>query len=551
MQGSEYWADAQRASRRPDNWAAAVAVLALAGCIQAGPDYTPPEAPVAETWQDSDDQRVEAAPLEDAAWWQTFEDPVLSALVDLAPMQNPTVQIAGVRVLQARAQLGSAIGDLYPQEQSASGKAEYVVLSDRDTSSSLIREAQRDIDSNANVPSLKDQRFWITELGIGAAWELDLWGKFRRALESADADLMASVASYDDALVSLTAQVASTYVDIRTYEERLRLARENADSQRDSLRLTEIRYRNGQTSETDVEQAKSEYAQTRSKIPEYETGVLQNQYALSTLLGLPPTNLDGMLQPSEGIPVAPPEVAVGIPADLLRRRPDIRSAEQAAAAQSALIGATKAQLYPAFSLSGSFGFSSSDINGASLSDIFKWSSRSASFGPAFSWNLFNYGQITNQVRAQDASFQQAILQYQNTVLQAQQEVENALAGFLGAQDSAALLAEAVAAGKRSVELALVQYREGATEYTTVLTAQQNLLEQQDNWAVTQGDVAQSLISLYQALGGGWQTRQGDDFVRDDIKEAMAARTDWGRLLEDTTPAAVEATSVPLVPVPEF
>jgi outer membrane protein TolC len=266
---------------------------------------------------------------------------------------------------------------------------------------------------------------------------------------------------------------------------------------------------------------------------------------------MPPSNLDGLLQPASGIPVAPAEVAVGIPADLLRRRPDIRSAEQEAAAQSALIGATKAQLYPAFSLSGSFGFTSSDIGGASLSDVFKWSSRAVSIGPAVTWNIFNYGQITNQVRAQDANFQQAILSYQNTVLQAQQEVEDALASFLGAQDSAALLTEAVAAGKRSVELATFQYREGATGYTTVLTAQQNLFEQQDKLAVTQGDVAQGLISLYRALGGGWQTRQGQDFVRDDIREAMAQRTDWGSLLQNPTPVAVQQTTVPLVPVPEF
>ena len=551
MRWREYCAGRRHTRPRPACWGAGFGLLALAGCIQVGPDYTPPEAPVAPAWQEAGDQRVDTTPLANAAWWQAFNDPVLSALIDLAPTQNPNVQIAGVRVLQARAQLGSAIGDLFPQKQEASGKAEYIVLSDRDPTSGLIREAQRDINNDANVPSLKDQSFWITELGIGAAWELDLWGKFRRALESADADLMASVASYDDALVSLTAQVANTYVNIRTYQERLGLAKENANAQLDSLRLTEIRFRNGQTSETDVEQARAEYAQTRSKIPEYEANVAQNQYALSTLLGLPPSNLDDLLEPSSGIPGAPAEVAIGIPADLLRRRPDIRSAEQQAAAQSALIGATKAQLFPAFSLSGTFGFSSTNIDGASLSDIFKWSSRSGALGPAFSWNLFNYGQITNQVRAQDASFQQAILQYQNTVLQAQQEVENALAGFLGAQDSAALLAEAVAASKRSVDLALVQYREGATEYTTVLNAQESLFQQQDALAQTHGDVAQSLISLYQALGGGWQIRQGDDFVRDDVKEAMAARTDWGRLLEDTTPAAVDQTKVPLVPVPEF
>ena len=524
--------------------------LALAGCIQVGPDYTPAEPPLAPEWG-SDDQRIETGPPDDAAWWRTLNDPVLSALIETAPAQNPTVQIAGVRVLQARAQLGAAIGELYPQQQQATGGVRYEKLSDRDSSSALLREVQQDVGNRGNLPSLDDRSFWITEFGIGAAWELDLWGKFRRSLESADADLMAQVASYDDALVSLTAQIASTYVNIRTFEERLRLARENAQSQDASLLLAEVRFRNGETSETDVEQARSEYAQTRSKIPEYQTGIAQNQHALSVLLGMPPANLGDLLQPDSGIPKAPAEVAIGIPADLLRRRPDVRSAEQQAAAQSALIGVTKAQLYPAFSLSGSFGFASSDIDGASLSDAFKWSSRTASFRPAVSWNLFNYGQITNQVRAQDASFQEAILSYQNTVLQAQREVEDALASFLGAQDSAALLAEAVAAGERSVELALVQYREGATDYTTVLSAQQNLFDQQDQLAVTQGNVAQGLISLYRALGGGWQPHRGQDFVRDDIKEAMAGRTDWGRLLEDTKPAAVEETTVPLVPVPEF
>jgi NodT family efflux transporter outer membrane factor (OMF) lipoprotein len=550
LQAGEYCAGTRAAPPQPARWAAGVVALALAGCVQVGPDYTPPEAPLASQWE-SDDERVETGPPDAAAWWRSLNDPVLSALIEMAPAQNPNVQIAGVRVLQARAQLGAAIGEFYPQQQKFSGEVTYKQLSDRESSSSLLREVQQDVGNSGDLPSLHDRRFWITEFGIGAAWELDLWGKFRRSLESADADLLASIASYDDALVSLTAEVASTYVNIRTFEERLRLARENAGSQRDSLRLTEVRFRNGETSETDVEQARSEYAQTRSKIPQYETGIAQNQHALSVLLGMPPANLGHLLQPAAGIPRAPAAVAIGIPADLLRRRPDIRSAEQQAAAQSALIGVTKAQLYPAFSLSGSFGFTANDIDGSSLADAFKWSSRTASFGPAVSWNLLNYGQITNQVRAQDASFQEAILAYQNTVLQAQQEVEDALASFFGAQDSAALLAEAAAAGERSVRLALIQYREGATDYTTVLSAQQSLLDQQDQLAVTQGDVAQGLVSLYRALGGGWQTHRQQDFVRDDIKDAMAGRTDWGRLLQDTTPVAVEETTVPLVPVPEF
>jgi outer membrane protein TolC len=226
----------------------------------------------------------------------------------------------------------------------------------------------------------------------------------------------------------------------------------------------------------------------------------------------------------------------------LRQRPDVRQAEQVAAAESALIGATKADLYPAFSLSGTFGFSASDIANRSLGDAFDWNAHLASIGPAFQWNLFNYGQITNQVRAQDAQFQAAVLSYQNTVLQAQQEVENALIAFVKSIDTVRHLKDAVAAAQRSVELSLAQYKEGATDYTTVLSAQQSLLREQDQLISARGDVPQSLISVFQALGGGWQIREGHDFVPDSIKEEMRKRTDWGNLLDAKThvpPTAAE------------
>jgi NodT family efflux transporter outer membrane factor (OMF) lipoprotein len=530
-------------------WAVLLGLL-VTGCVEVGPDFVTPEASVAKTWLASDDRRIDTTTPLDVQWWQAFDDPRLSNLIRIARQQNPTVQIAGVRILQARAQLGATIGDLYPQKQQVYGEVTHERLSDSESSRGLSRDLAQRSGVRRNLPSLGDNNsFWVTQFGIGTSWELDLWGKFRRAIESADANLMAEVASYDDALVSLTAQVASTYVDIRTYEERLRIARENAKTQRETLRLADVRFRNGETSETDVEQARSEYAQTRSQIPQLEIGRRQNQNALSALLGMPPSNLEELLGPGGPIPGAPPEVAIGIPADLLRRRPDIRSAEQQAAAQSAMIGATKAELYPAFSLSGTFGFLSTDIGGADLSDVFDWQSRVVSFGPSVVWNVLNYGQITNQVRVQDAAFQQAVLSYQNTVLQAQQEVEDALASFLGAQESVALLLEAVAAARRSVDLATIEYREGATDFTTVLSAEQNLLEQQDQLAVTKGSVAQGLVSLYQALGGGWQIREGEAFVRADIREAMAERTNWGGLLEEKL--ASEEAALPAIPAPAF
>jgi NodT family efflux transporter outer membrane factor (OMF) lipoprotein len=530
--------------------AGALLLVVISGCVKVGPDFVPPEAPVAENWLASGDPRITTTAPQDAEWWRTFSDPKLSELVRIAQQQNPTVQTAGVRVLQTRAQLGATIGDLYPQKQQVFGELTHERLSDSESSRGLSRDVAQRSGVRRNLPSLDDNSFWVLQFGLGASWELDLWGKFRRAIESADASLLASIASYNDALVSLTAQVASTYVNVRTYEERLRIARENAETQRETLRLADVQFRNGQTSETDVEQAKSEYAQTRSQIPQLEIGLRQNQHSLSVLLGMPPSNLQELLGPGGPIPAAPPEVAIGIPADLLRRRPDIRSAEEQAAAQSAMIGATKAELYPAFSLSGTFGFLSTDLNNSDLSDAFDWKSRVVSFGPAVVWNVLNYGQITNQVRAQDAAFQQAVLSYQNTVLQAQQEVEDALVTFLGSQDTVALLAEAVAAARRSVDLATIEYREGATDYTTVLTAQQNLLEQQDQLAVTQGNVTQGLISLYRALGGGWQSREGADFVRADIRETMAKRTNCGGLLENASPSSAERPE-PLIPTPEF
>jgi outer membrane protein TolC len=224
-------------------------------------------------------------------------------------------------------------------------------------------------------------------------------------------------------------------------------------------------------------------------------------------------------------------MAVGIPADLLRRRPDIRAAELQAAAQCALIGVTKADLYPAFTLNGTFGFLSSDVGRFSLGDIASWSSRSASFGPAFSWNVLNYGQITNAVRVQDARFQELIFEYQDAVLGAQQEVEDGLTAFLESQKRLVSLEEAAAAAKRSADLALIQYREGATDYTTVLTAQASLLAQQDSLAVGRGDVPQGLIAVYRALGGGWEMRAGRSFLPADVTTVMAGRTDWGGLLE--------------------
>jgi NodT family efflux transporter outer membrane factor (OMF) lipoprotein len=504
---------------------AALALVFVSGCIEVGPDFSQPSSSVAQRWMEEGDARFEATRDIDQRWWTVFDDDVLDRLIQTAYQQNLSLLSAGVRVLQARAQLAVAVGEFYPQTQQAFGSVDY------------NRQSARAPFQTGGPSSLLS--YWQAQFGLQAAWGLDFWGRFRRAIQSADAALLGSIASYDDVLVSLTGDVATNYVQIRTLETRLQIARNNVEVQREGLNIAEIRFRGGTTTERDVEQARTVLASTEATIPQLGTALQQTKNVLSVLLGIPPSPLDDMLAGSKGIPVAPTKVAVGIPTELLRRRPDVRAAEFQAAAQSAQIGVAKADLYPAFSLTGNFGFLASDWGRYDLSDIFLAKSRAFSFGPSFQWNILNYGQITNNVRVQDAAFQALIADYQNTVLSAQQEVEDGLIGFLNAQQRTDFLELSAAAAKRSLDLATLQYREGIADFTTVLLAEQNLLQQQDALAVSQGDIPTFLIRTYRALGGGWEIREGQEIVPAQVKEAMRKRTDWGSLL---TPGAIERAS---------
>ena len=483
-----------------------------------GPDFTPPKADVAPDWVEAGDARVKKELPDYKNWWRVFGDPVLEGLVQTAYEHNLPLRIAGVRVLEARALLGIVVGEFYPQQQAGAGALEYNRLSGN--SFDLWQPG------SAN----QGMGYWQGNFGVGASWELDFWGKFRRAIESADANVLGSIAAYDDVLVSLTADVARTYVVIRVYEERLKIAHENLKIQKESLRIARARFKAGDTGERDVQQAITLLAGTQARIPFLETGVQKARHALSILLGMPPGRLKNRLYGNQGIPRAPLNIAVGIPAELLRRRPDIRNAELQAASQCALIGVAKAELYPSFSLAGSFGFLSTDTGSASLGDIFSWSSRTAAFGPTFQWNILNYGRITNNVRVHDARLQGLILNYQDTVLRAQQEVEDGLVEFLKAREQIYFLKKSVNAAKRSADLAVMQYRGGSTDYTTVIMAQQALLSEQDRLAASRGESPLGLVAVYRALGGGWEIREGKPFVPEDVKAVMKARTDWGSLL---------------------
>ncbi len=491
----------------------------VSGCKTVGPDFEKPEVPVADTWLDAENEKVDTSSAAYQDWWEVFEDPALSGLIDTAYQQNLNLQVAGLRVMEARAQLGIATGLKYPQSQSVGGGYAYSRSSlNAPPLSNLPDDVQQRLDRTNSV--------WSAS--FDAAWEADIWGKFRRGVEAADANLAASMLNYDAVLVTLTGDVAALYTTIRTLQERLDYTHFNVKLQQQALDLADTRFRLGATSELDVMQAKGLLYNTEAFIPVFRLALERTRNTLSFLLGMPPSKLETLLGTSRKIPGVPESAAVGIPADLLRRRPDVRAAEMAAAAQSATIGISQTDLYPSFVLAGSIG-----LAGGSFSDMFDSGATTGFITPFFKWNIFNYGRIKNNVRVQDARFEQAVTSYQNTALAAAKEVQDGLQGFLRSQEAVEYLQKAVKASNRAVELALEQYRQGATDYTRVLNTQTALLIQQDSLTESRGRVVSSLVATYKALGGGWQLRQGDNFIRPDIVDIMEQRTDWGELL--TTP----------------
>lgn len=492
--------------------------LAIGGCTMVGPDYVKPSAPEPEKWIESGDPKIESKEVDFSRWWTVFNDPVLNELIESACQENLTVQIAGLRIMEARAQLGIAFGSQFPQQQQATGEASINQISKNDPNYAKA-----------------DKNYAIYQTAFGAVWELDAWGKFRRVVQAGVANLEASIANYDDIVVLLTAEVAGTYVNLRISEERLAVAIQNVEIQKRSLELVENQFNAGAVTQLDVFQARGLLRTTESTTPGFKTDIRQAKNALAVLLGKLPGKIDAIVGKPGHIPRVPVKIAVGIPAELLRRRPDIRLAERQLAAQSARIGVAKADLFPHFTLFGSVGLMSSsnvgyESNNSNFTDLFKTSRFIYSVGPGISWDIFNYGRITNKVRVEDAVFQELAVNYENTVLSAAQEVEDGMTAFLKSQNTVIFLADAVKAYRSAVDLSMIQYREGSVDYQRVIDTQQYLLRSEDQLTSTAGSVDLNLISLYKALGGGWELRKDKDFVPQNIKEEMERRTNWGNLL---------------------
>ncbi|MEZ5528343.1 MAG: efflux transporter outer membrane subunit [Porticoccaceae bacterium] len=491
--------------------------LSLAGCGSIGPDFKQPEVATPESWYSSD-ERFSSSRAVEPAWWTLFNDPVLNQLVDMAFRQNLPLQVAGLRIAESRARLGIALGNRYPQLQQLSGSVTNVELSE----------------NAPNFNPAADDDYTSLNLGFDAVWELDFWGRYRRAIESSQASLMVSEADYADLKVILAGEIARAYVSIRSLEERLSLVRANIVLQQESLRIATVRYENGATSELDKQQAASNLANTRALEPGILIAQRQALNALCVLLSISPGDISELLAGKVGIPSINSELATGVPADLLRRRPDVRRAEYLAASQSALIGVAKADLYPSFSLSGSIGYQASSAGSSTTEDLFDGDSLFYSAGPSLRWNIFNYGRLKNNVRVQDARFQQSLLGYRQTVLNAYREVEDAMVAFSQSRREAVFRSDSATAALRAVDIANTRYREGAVDFQRVIDSQRFLVTQQDQWTRARGEIALNLIAIYKALGGGWEVTS-QPLLPDEVIDEMRQRTDWGELLTPHEP----------------
>ncbi len=486
-----------------------VLVVLMSGCtslseyvrngFKVGPNYCPPPSAVAPAWIDASDKRVRSETDDLSQWWKVFNDPVLDDLICHSYRQNLTLREAGFRVLQARAEYGVAVGEIFPQSQTISGSYNRSATS---IAGLLGGSLGSFFPTGGTLPTIQ-RYFNQNTVNFGMAWELDFWGRFRRSIEAAGAELDASVDNYDDVLVTLLGDVAANYVQFRVLEQQVELLKKNAEFQRDTLKNVQDRADVGAKGwEIDLPQAKTTLRQTLAQIPPTEARMRVRTNRLCVLLGIPPEELQMRLAKAM-IPDAPKEVAAGIPAELLRRRPDVRRAERLAAAESARIGVAQSQFYPHISINGSFGWQAPKIQ-----QLFTKPAFQGNFGPSLGWDVLNYGRVYNKVRFQSARFEEVVTAYQNKVLTAAEEVENGLVAFVKSQEQVQELTESVREAKTARDVGAKQYKAGVKDmdFNRLAVLELNLVQQQNLLAQARGDVALGLIQVYRALGGGWQIR---------------------------------------------
>jgi NodT family efflux transporter outer membrane factor (OMF) lipoprotein len=478
--------------------------IAVSGCIRVGPEYVTPELEWAASWEAERYAEI-GNPLEQAGfdlrfWWLLFDDPVLNQLIELARLENPGLQIAGLRIIESRAALGIATGLQYPQVQQVTGAI------DLTGSKQSGESAQTDVTPKA---------------GFNVGWELDFWGKYARQIEAADASFYGSIANQQDIQVLLSAQIADLYFAYRTTLRRIEIALENADIQERSFEITTRLFESGQESELDLQQAKTQYLATLSSIPGLEITERQIRNALSILLGRPPGALPELDSETRRLPIIEPVALQDFSAQILMRRPDIRVAATDVAFWTAQVGIAEAGRYPSISLFGNVGFSGSTL--------------SLGIGPSISWNIFNYGRIKNNIRVQDARLQQSIINFQNVALGVAKEIDDAAISIVKTREQAVPQRESTISAERTLELANTRYREGYGDFQRVIDAQRAVARQNEQELLNHGNHLSAIINFYKAVGGGWVDMPLEDLISDSTRTQMERRSNWGDLLRQPIP----------------
>jgi NodT family efflux transporter outer membrane factor (OMF) lipoprotein len=477
----------------------ALATVALAGCA-VGPDYHPPKARAPANWSEAQlGGTTNSAPTV-VEWWKTFNDPELNSLVERAVGANYDLRIAEGRLHEARALRAGALFDLGPKIDSSAGYTD-------------ARQSRNSLPFSGSATNF-NYRFHtdLYDAHFDASWEMDVFGGKRRALQEANALLASVEEDRRDVLVSVLAEVARNYVDVRNFQQRLAIANKNIAAQQDVVEIARARFHAGLASELDAKEAEVLLATTQSQVPTFEELLKQAVHRLGVLIGKEPGALLDELSATAPIPVPPPDVPVGLPSDLLRRRPDIRRAERQLAAATANIGVQTAELFPKFSLTGAAGFQS-----FSAGDWFSGGSKYWSAGPTVTWRILDLGHVRSQIRTANAQAQQSLAMYDKAVLTSLEDVENALVAYSREQVRHRSLQEAVDASRSAVEISNELYKNGLASFLNVVDAERSLYQAEDELVQSERSVTVNLVVLYKALGGGWQTPTGDGDGRSRAK----------------------------------
>ncbi|AQM70069.1 Toluene efflux pump outer membrane protein TtgI precursor [Vibrio campbellii] len=511
---------------------AILSVLGLSACTTLGPDYVHPEqTALPSDWSvEKAAQDTQQSEQKLQQWWQQFNDPSLNQLVEMASQQNLDLEAAGLRIVQARSLLGISTGLQYPQVQTVSGNLARAYVNDQGVNNAA--------------------------LSFDAGWEMDIWGKYARGIESAEAGYYASIASYHDIMVTITAEVARNYINYRTFQERILLSRRNIEIQERVVNITQVQFDSGNVTELDVQQAKNQLFNTKAAQPSLEIAMKQSRTALALLLGVLPEEMEKLLQ-SEGfaqrmadyenqfkssgrkpalsgsdersIVPRPPRLDDKVDASLVMRRPDLQVSEMQARAQSAKIGVAETALYPSFSLFGSIGIDSTVPDGSSFSFS---DSLTMVVGPTFSWNIFQYGRVKNNIRFEDARFQETLTNYNKKVLQAVNEVTNALEAYDLYLEQKSLRLQSVNSSIRAFNISMTQYENGQISFERLLNSVEKMTRAEDSYATIKGNVANQVVALYKSLGGGWEAQTGQPFLSETTAKQMQDRSDWDGLLDE-------------------